>query len=163
METAADWLLAELNVGRVLAPLDDPSMADFVAQLDAINRLAEESPGFVWRLTTAEGGPSSYLTPYEDPLMLVNLSVWRSVEELHAYVYRSHHVGVLRDRRRWFEPSSQVTVVLWWTPAGRMPDVEEAKQRLATLSRLGPSPAAFTFKQRFPPPLSVAAVATPLG
>jgi hypothetical protein len=162
METAADWLLAELNIGRVRAPLDDPSMADFVAQLDAVNQLAEASPGFVWRLTTPDGGPSSYLSPFADPLLLVNMSVWRSVEELHAYVYRSAHVGVLRDRKRWFEPSSEMTVVLWWTPPGRMPDVEEAKRRLETLRRVGPSPEAFTFKQRFPPPRSPALVA-PVG
>lgn len=144
--------LAQLNVARAQAPLDDPSMADFVAQLDAVNALAERSPGFVWRLQGDSGQSSSYLQFFSDPALLVNLTVWESVESLYAYTYRSDHVAVFRQRKQWFEPHGGVYLVLWWVPAGHIPTMEEANERLEHLREHGAMAFAFTFRQQFPPP-----------
>src|SRR5437764_2790129 len=94
--------LAQVNIGRIKAPLDDPIMAGFVSRLDDINALAETTPGFVWRLQTDEGNATA-LRPYDDDRILVNLSVWRTMEELREFVYRSRHVELLRAREEWFE------------------------------------------------------------
>ena len=144
--------LAQINVAWALASLNDPLMADFVAQLDAINAIAEQSPGFVWRLKTADGGASSYIRAFEDERMLINMSVWDSLEVLQQYVYRSQHGSVFRDRRKWFEPLASPSVTLWWIRAGLLPTAAEGRERLEALARNGPTPYAFTFKQPFPPP-----------
>ena len=125
-------------------------MARFVAQLDEINRLAEASPGFVWRLTAPGGGASSYLRLDDDDRLIVNMSMWISIEALHDYVYGSGHAAVYRDRREWFEPLG-VPFALWWVRAGETPSVEEGRRRLDLLTRLGPSREAFTFKRGFSP------------
>jgi hypothetical protein len=148
--SANEQHLAQFNVARMLAPIDDPVMEGFRSQLDRINALADESPGFVWRLQT-EGGDATSIRAYADPLVIVNMSVWESLEALHHYVYKSPHVGPLRDRRQWFEPAT-TPVVLWWVPAGHIPAVEEAMERLEHLRVHGPSPRAFTFREPFPPP-----------
>ena len=142
--------LAQLNIGIFRAPIDSPEMAEFVANLDRINALAEQSPGFVWRLQTEEGNATA-LRPYEDDRMIVNMSVWESIDALAAFVYRSGHVDVMRRRREWFE-SMKPYMVLWWIPAGAIPTVDEAKERLEHLRVNGPTPHAFTFKARFPSP-----------
>jgi hypothetical protein len=143
--------LAQVNVARMLAPLDDPLMAEFVAQLDAINALADASPGFVWRLQTADGDATS-VRAYDDPRILVNMSVWRSLEALSAYVYASAHRGVMRRRREWFARFDGPYMALWWVPAGEIPRVEEARERLEHLRAHGPTLAAFTFAAPFPAP-----------
>jgi heme-degrading monooxygenase HmoA len=142
--------IAEVNIGRVRASLEDESMQGFVSRLDEINELAERSPGFVWRLKS-DVGPSSYLKPYDDERILVNLSVWESVEALKDYTYRTAHAEVLRDRKSWFEKFEGVFLALWWVPVGHTPSVDEAKQRLAHLEQHGPSQFAFTFKSVMPP------------
>ena len=141
--------LAQVNIGRMKAPLDSPVMAGFVARLDEINALADGSAGFVWRLQTPEGN-ATYLRPYDDERILFNLSVWESVEALKQYVYRTAHAELLRDRRSWFEQFESSYVALWWVPAGHIPEIEEAKARLAHLEQNGPSPFAFTFKALYP-------------
>lgn len=143
--------LAQANVARMRAPLDDPLMEGFRSQLEAINAIADESPGFVWRLQTAEGDATS-IRAFDDERILFNMSVWDSIEALHAYVYRSGHVGPLRNRRDWFEPLEGPSLVLWWVPEGHVPTVEEAKERLRLLAEHGPTPSAFTFRTSFPPP-----------
>jgi hypothetical protein len=140
--------LASLNVGRLLGPLDSPQVAGFVAQLEPINRLADHSPGFVWRLMTDEGDATG-LRPFDDDLMLVNLAVWESLEALRAFVYTSAHVEVLRQRREWFERLATAHMVLWWVEPGHIPTVDEAIERLERLRRDGPTPAAFTFRTPF--------------
>lgn len=140
--------IAQLNIGRARGPVDGPIMAEFMALLDPVNAVADASPGFVWRLQTEEGNATA-LRPYEDERMIVNMSVWESIEDLAAFVYRSGHVDVMRRRREWFEPMKPY-MVLWWVPAGHVPTVEEAKDRLAHLREHGPTPLAFTFKARFP-------------
>lgn len=143
--------IAQINLGRLLAPLDDPIIADFVARLDEINALAERSPGFVWRLQTEEGNATD-LRPYDDERILVNMSVWESIEQLKDYVYCSAHTEVMKRRREWFEKFDGVFLALWWVEAGHIPTVEEAKQRLDHLYQRGESEFAFSFKINFPPP-----------
>jgi uncharacterized protein DUF3291 len=145
--------LAQLNVGRMLAPVDSPEIAGFVAQLEPINRLADASPGFIWRLQTATGNATD-IRPTEDDLFLINMSVWSSIEALRAFTYSSAHVEVLRQRREWFERLATAHLVLWWVPAGHRPTVEEALDRLERLRRDGPTPAAFTFRTPFEPDAS---------
>lgn len=142
--------LAQVNIGRMKAPLDRPTMAGFVARLDEINSLADRSTGFVWRLQTAEGN-ATYLRPYDDDRILFNLSVWETAEALQAYVYRSAHVELLRQRQEWFTKLEGVYLALWWVPAGHRPSVDEAKKRLAHLAEKGATPFAFSFREMFPP------------
>src|SRR5262249_43693540 len=143
--------LAQVNVARMIAPLDSPVMAGFVAQLPVINALADHSPGFVWRLQTPEGDATA-IQAFEDPLILVNLSVWESVEALRNFAYKSAHAGPLRDRLQWFEKPKEAHLALWWIPAGHIPSVEEARDRLALRRAHGDTPAAFSFKHPYPPP-----------
>jgi len=143
--------LAQANIAWMRAPLEHPSMESFRAQLERINRLADESPGFLWRLQT-DAGDATGIRAFEDERILFNMSVWESVQALHAYTYRSDHAGVLRARRTWFEAPKGPGLVLWWIPAGTLPTVDEAKARLALLAERGPSEQAFTFRQVFPAP-----------
>ena len=143
--------LAQVNIGIVRAPVTSPELADFVAQLDPINALAERSPGFVWRLQSDAGNATS-IHAFDDDRILMNMSVWRSLEELRDYVYRSAHVEVLRRRSDWFERMTEVHLALWWLPTDRLPTVEEAKWRVELVRRHGPTAEAFTFRSPFGPP-----------
>ena len=145
------WHLAQINVGRLIAPAHDPRIADFVNALDRINALADASPGFVWRLQT-DAGDATDVRISDDDQVIVNLSVWTSLETLSAYVFDSDHRDVLRRRREWFEPYGSASYALWWVPAEHVPSVDEAVERLDALDRAGPGPFAFTFQQAFPPP-----------
>ncbi len=140
--------LAQLNIGRMLAPLDSPTMAEFMARLDDINALAESTPGFVWRLQD-DAGNATALRPFDDDWLIVNMSVWESVEQLKAFTYNSAHADVMRKRRQWFEPHTEMYFVMWWISAGHIPTVEEAKERLRFLQTNGESEYAFTFKKIF--------------
>ena len=142
--------LAQFNVARMTESLESPGMADFVANLDRINALAEAAPGFAWRLQTDDGDATA-LRPLGEQL-LVNMSVWRDVESLSAFVYRSAHVEIMRRRAEWFERMAEAYVVLWWVPCGHRPNVAEAIARLDVLRARGPSPEAFTFRRAFAPP-----------
>lgn len=153
--------VAQLNVGRTVAALDDPRLADFMAWLDRINALAERSPGFVWRLQ-GDNGNNTELKVGDDPLFIVNLSVWESIDDLQAFTYRSDHRSVFARRYEWFERWDGPNVVLWWQPAGRLPDVDDALARLRRLTDLGPTPEAFSFKIRFPPPDAVDPAGAPM-
>jgi hypothetical protein len=137
--------IAQVNIARMRASLEDPVMAGFVARLDEINALADRSEGFVWRLQGSAGN-ATYLRPYDDDRILFNLSVWQSVELLKAYVYRSAHAELIRDRKEWFERFDAPQLALWWVPAGHLPGIDEAKKRLAHLEANGPSQFAFTFR-----------------
>jgi hypothetical protein len=148
---AVDWHLAQVNIGRLRAPIDDPSIADFVDALDHINALADRSPGFVWRLQT-DAGNATELQPTDDELVKINMSVWESVEALAEFVYRSEHTAYLRRRREWFERYATAYSALWWVPAGRLPTIAEALDRLERIEAHGPTPEAFSFATRFPPP-----------
>lgn len=147
--------LAQLNVARAKGPTDGPVMAEFMAALDHINALADASPGFVWRLQTDDGDATS-IRAFDDPDMLLNLSVWEDFDSLHRYVYKTDHVDYLRRRTEWFEPVDGLPVmVMWWVPAGSVPTVEESIMRLRHLAEHGPTATAFSFRRRFAPPLAV--------
>ena len=142
--------LAQINIGRILAPLDGPELRPFVDNLDRINALAEQSPGFVWRLT-GEGDNATDIHAFDDPTMLMNMSVWTDLASLGAYVYRSDHIEIMRRRREFFETPTEAIMALWWVPAGTVPTIAEGIARLERLRRNGPTPHAFTFRQPFPP------------
>ena len=142
------WHVAQLNIGRMVAPIAAPEVADFVANLEPINALADRSPGFVWRLQTEEGNATS-VHAFDDELLLLNMSVWESIEALRAFTYTTAHTAVLRRRAEWFERLAEAHLVLWWVPAGHLPSVNEAIERLERLRRDGPTPAAFTFRAPF--------------
>ena len=156
------YVLAQVNIGRLVAPLDSPQLAEFAAALDPVNAVADAAPGFVWRLQT-EDGNSTAVRAFEDDAegadggILINMSVWESVEALAAFVYDDAHRAVLRRRREWFERLADVYAAVWWIPRGHIPSVTEAEERLRHLRRHGPTPYAFSLKVHFPPPDSAAA------
>lgn len=143
--------LAQVNIARMLAPLDDPIMAGFVSRLDELNALAEGAPGYVWRLKTEEGNATS-IRVFDDDMLIVNMSVWENIDVLFTYAYQSQHVEAFRQRRDWFSKMDSHILALWWIPAGHIPTTEEAKQKFDYLNTHGPTPLAFTFKQRFAVP-----------
>ncbi len=144
-----NYYLAQVNIRRLLASIDDPSIAEFVNQLDEMNQLAEDSPGFIWRMQDGDNS-SVHATVYDDPLLKMNLSVWRSIKDLKSYAYRSDHLKVLKDRGKWFAKMNEPHLALWWFPIGDpMPDAAEAKKRLNYLKQHGPSIRAFTFRKIF--------------
>ena len=146
--------LAQANVAYALADAADPLLADCIARLDEMNHLAEASPGFIWRYLTDSRDP--HQREFADPRVLFNLSVWDSIDSLHAYTYRTAHAEVYAARKRWFADIRAVigghALAMWWIPAGTHPTAADAKQRLDLITTAGPSDRAFTFKKRFPPP-----------
>ena len=154
--------LAQVNIGRLRAAVDDPIMSGFKNQLEPINALADSSPGFVWRLQT-ESGDATAIKPYpDDALMAINMSVWESLEALQLFVYKSAHLSPLRDRKQWFEPLEGPILALWWIPGGHIPTVAEALARLDHLKQHGPTAHAFTFRAPFPSPAGNSADVTTL-
>ena len=149
-----DYYLAELNVARLRHPLDAAETAEFVAALEPMNAIAEATPGFVWRLVDEDGQSSSFVAvpSIRDPLVIVNYSVWRDLESLKHYVYKSGHASYLRRKRDWFEPIREATTVCWWIPAGEIPDVAEAYRRLEHLREHGPSAEGWPPTSPFPVP-----------
>ena len=151
------WHLAQINIGRLVAPADDSQVAGFFAELDRINALAESSDGFVWRLK-GEGNNATDLQPKpDDPLFAINMSVWTDIDSLAGFVYRTAHREVMRRRREWFAHLRDPYAVVWWVAAGVRPTITDAEERLASLREHGPTPYAFTVRRPFPPPGSSAA------
>jgi hypothetical protein len=151
----SNYQLAQLNIATLKAPLDSPELRDFVDNLDRINALAENTPGFVWRLV-GDGNDATSLRPLGDNV-IVNMSVWQDVTALLAYVYNSAHTAIMRRRREWFTRMAEMHMVLWWVPAGHVPTVEEAVAKLMHLRQHGPTPEAFTFGEAFSAPDASAA------
>lgn len=149
--TEPAWHIAQLNVARAIAPLDSPALADFVAALDHVNALAEAAPGFIWRLKDDVRATTTNAID-GDPQYIANMSVWRSVDALFQFVYRSAHTPFMLRRREWFEKPAQAYQVLWWIAAGHAPTLDEGMAKLAHLRVHGPTAEAFTFKARFPAP-----------
>jgi hypothetical protein len=153
-----NYHLAQANIGRFRAPIESAVMEGFRNQLDPINAVADRSPGFVWRLQTEDGNATA-IRPYAgDDLMAINMSVWESLESLQHFVYKTSHVETLRARKQWFEPLDGPILVLWWIPAGQIPSVADAQDRLAHLKEHGPTPYAFTFRTPFAAPDEPSAV-----
>ncbi|MGQ0841707.1 DUF3291 domain-containing protein [Actinokineospora sp.] len=140
------WELAQVNVAIMRAPLTDPSMAEFAAAFDPVSRLADDTPGFVWRLRSTGGHAVITRDGCEQ---VVNLSVWRDYRSMHEFVYRSAHGRLLLHRDRWFRPTPQPSTALWWMRAGELPGIEHALARLSHLRRFGPSPQAFSLLRQF--------------
>lgn len=134
--------------------MDSVETSEFAEALDPINALAEASPGFVWRLTDEDGNSSSYVEVpgQEDRLDIVNFSVWEDLQSLKDFMYKTDHVGFLRRRTEWFEHSPQVVTALWWIPAGTIPDIVDAYDRLEHLRTNGPSERAWPLTKPMPPP-----------
>ena len=145
------YQLAQINITRMKFPLDDPRMADFVAALDEVNALADRSPGFIWRLQSPAGN-STAIRAFDDPLMLVNISVWENMALLKEYTYKGMHGRIFARRQTWFDKIDGVQLAAWWAPRGTIPTIEEGKARLNTLALLGETTDAFTFKNPFPAP-----------
>jgi hypothetical protein len=148
---ADGWHLAQINIGRLVAPAGHPEVEGFFAELDRINAIADTTPGFIWRLQS-DGGNATSLQPTPDPRLIINLSVWSDADALFAFVYRSSHTPVMAKRRQWFERFDGAYQALWWVEAGKLPTIEDALSRLWMLDRFDSSPHAFTFKTRFPAP-----------
>ena len=146
-----DWHLAQLNVGTARYDLEDPGMAGFMNRLDEINAIAEESPGFVWRLQSDSGNATDIDVGRGDRF-IINLSVWESVEALFEFAYRTAHQQLLTQRREWFEHPGAPYQVMWWVPTGHEPTIEEGLAKLDELIENGPGPEAFTFRSRYPAP-----------
>lgn len=148
--------LAQVNIARLRAPLDSPQLADFVGALDPVNAAAEAAPGFIWRLQTEEGNATAVRAFEWDAGgsvgVIVNMSVWASVEALAAFVYSDRHRAVLRRRREWFERMEPAQTALWWIAPGTVPSTAQAEDRLRFLRAHGPTPRAFTLRVHFPPP-----------
>jgi Domain of unknown function (DUF3291) len=141
--------LAQLNIARMLSDtIDDPIMAEFVAQLDTINTLGENSKGFVWRLKD-ESGDATQIHPFDDPRIVVNLTVWESIEDLMDFAFKTAHAVVMKDRSKWFEKFGKPSMVLWYIDEGHIPTPEEARERLEYLQTNGASEFAFDFKNKF--------------
>jgi len=146
----SEWHLAQLNIAHLQAPLESDQLADFVANLDRINELAEQSPGFVWRYIEDEA--DSMAVNVFDSDQIVNLSVWESIELLHDYVYRSTHKEIMRRKKEWFHSMPRAHMVLWWMPSSQLPSVQLAKEKLDHLQDNGPTKHAFTFRQAYSRP-----------
>lgn len=149
---APAYQLAQMNIARFLLPMDHPDMAGFVEMLDPINHQADATPGFVWRLTDEGSNNATSITFYDDPLLLLNMSVWDDVASLRTYVYRTEHAAMVKRRAEWAHAMESNYLVLWWVPAGHTPDLAEGDAKLKLLQENGPSPEAFTFGKTFPAP-----------
>jgi hypothetical protein len=145
------YQLAQLNAGQTKGPLDSPLMAEFVANLDRINALADQSPGFVWRLQTEEGNATAISNPLGEKV-IINMSVWEDVTALNHYVYKTVHVEIMKRRNEWFERMQDSHFVLWWVEHGHRPSIAEAVERLEYLRAHGPTAHAFSFRHAHPAP-----------
>jgi hypothetical protein len=143
-----EFHLAQVNIARMIAPIDSPVMSEFVANLDPINILAENSEGFIWRLKDDQNNATS-INIYDDDFLIVNMSVWSSVDSLFQFTYKSNHIEVFKKRSSWFEKMPEMHMALWYVPAGHEPTVKEAEERLNHIREHGDTPRAFSFKRRF--------------
>lgn len=146
--------VAQVNVARMLGPIDSPVMAEFVSSLAPINELADRADGFVWRLQGDEGNATA-IQVFDDTMLIINMSVWTDINALFQFVYKSGHIEVYRKRSSWFEKMREMHMALWYVDEGHIPTAEEAKQRLEYLRTHGETPHAFTFKSRFAEPRSL--------
>lgn len=143
--------LAQVNIAKFRVPVADPVNAEFIAALDRVNAVAEAQPGFVWRLK-GDGNHALDVKLFDDPDMVINMSVWTDLDALAAFVYRNEdHRAIMRRRREWFD-HIETYMALWWVPAGHAPTPAEGKGRLDHLARHGPTPAAFVFRHPFAAP-----------
>ena len=143
-----EFYLAQINIAKMLAPIDSPVMADFVANLDSINVLAEASEGFVWRLKD-ESNNATAIKIFNDDFLIVNMSVWKNTEALFQFVYKSNHIEIFKRRKEWFEKMEEMHMAQWYVQPGHLPTVADAVERLNYLRNHGETPFSFSFKKRF--------------
>jgi hypothetical protein len=148
--------LAQINIANAKAAMDSAIMKGFVDRLDEINQLADHSPGFVWRLKVEVG--EATINAFEDPSVIVNMSVWADLESLKHYVYKSVHVQLLKEKNSWFDKMAEAHQVLWWVPYGHIPTVAEGKDRLRFIQQQGATEFAFNFARNFPAPADLASI-----
>lgn len=162
-----EFELAQVNISRLLAPLDSPQLAEFMAALDEVNASGEAAPGFRWRLQTEDGDATAVQAFGWDAAdsygVIVNLTVWSSVEALADWAFSGPHVAIMRRRREWFAKAAEATTALWWVPAGHRPSTDEAEDRVLHLRRYGPTSRAFTFQRPFPSPAESGSALEPSG
>ena len=140
--------LAQINIGRILAPMDSEIMSGFKNNLEKINALAESSPGFVWRLKD-ENNNATDIKVFEDEFLLINMSVWENKDALFNYVYKSDHTSFLAKKKQWFEKLKDMHLALWFVENGHHPTPTEAIERLEYLRKHGDTPFAFSFRAKF--------------
>lgn len=146
----SNYNLAQINISKAVAPLDSPQLKGFVDRLDEINLLAEKQPGFVWRLI-GEDNNATDVTWSDDPLVIINMSMWETIDDFRRFVYETDHIQLIQQRRQWFVPLKAPHMALWWVERGHTPSIAEAKQRLQSIDENGSTPYAFTFQKTFPP------------
>jgi len=147
-----DYQIAEINVARMKGVnINDPIMKEFVDNLDCVNYLAEQSDGFIWRLQ-GENNDATSFNPYDDEQVLINISVWESVESLHDYVFKTFHSDFLKRRKEWFQSYGKIHTAMWWVKEGEYPNIQDAVTKLDELQKNGPSELVFNFKKVFPKP-----------
>ena len=150
MKSKTTHHLAQINIAKLIAPLEDPLIKEFRESIDFVNQVGSESPGFLWIYKADDGSSSSYEENlYEDPLIVVNYTLWENYESLHHFVFNTVHSYFLKNRKRWFSKLEQPHVAMWWVPAGTIPTIEDAKEKLAQLEKNGPGPEVFTMRKRY--------------
>ncbi len=140
--------IAQLNIAKAKAPLDSPIMFEFVENLVPINQIADASAGFIWHLQD-ESGDATAVKAFDDPTLLVNMSVWVSIEALKSFMSKTHHLSFLQRKTLWFNKADGPNHVLWWVPEGHIPSLAQAKQRLEALKSDGETEFAFSFRKAF--------------
>lgn len=145
------YQLAQINIAAMKTTFDDPVMSGFVGRLDEINTLAQRSPGFVWRLMV-DPSETGYSDITGETNVLVNMSVWETLDDLKNYVFQSRHLELMKAKKKWFNKMQDMHLALWWIPAGHIPDVQEGAGKLRLIRQEGPTAAAFSFAQSFDTP-----------
>ena len=148
----ASFHIAQVNVAQAKADMESELMRGFVSRLDEINALADRADGFIWRLQE-DSGSATAIRVFDDPLLLINMSVWANLEALKHYVYKSLHVELIKDREAWFNKMGESHQALWWISAGHIPSPEEARKKLEYIRKNGSSAEAFTFAKPYPMPM----------
>jgi hypothetical protein len=147
------YQLAEINIARMKGvDINDPIMKEFVDNLVLVNTLAETSEGFVWRLKDEESSNSTAFNPYNDEQVIINISVWESIETLENYVFKTFHTEFLKRRKEWFQTYGKASTAMWWIPEGQFPTIEEAVGKLDELQKNGASEKVFNFRKKYLPP-----------
>ncbi len=150
--SSSHWHLAVVNIAKPLHDLDSPAIAEFMDNLEHINKLGDTSPGAVWRYED-ESGAATDTREFDDPGILINYTIWDSVESLKGYVYSGEHLDFFKRRSLWFAPIADMpAVVMWWVPAGSIPELSVTRAKIEHLREHGPTPDAFTFAKRFDAP-----------
>ncbi|MCF6189628.1 MAG: DUF3291 domain-containing protein [Cocleimonas sp.] len=149
--TNKKYHLAQINIAQAKDEMDTETMHGFMSRIDEINAIADKTDGFIWRLQSNDGDSTS-IRVFDDPLLLVNMSVWDNVDSLKNYVYKSLHVELIRDREAWFDKMGAMHQALWWIPVGHIPSIQEAKDKLELLRENGPNQDVFTFGKAFQKP-----------